>query len=78
MAVYVWYDLMGPGGMPRELVSRLHSEVARALANPSLKERFVAQGSEVAGGSPGQFSNLIRTELSRWQDVIKASGVTPL
>lgn len=77
MVVYVWYGLVGPAGMPKKLVSTLNAEAIKATAVPSVKERFIAQGAEVVGSSPEDFTKYIRSELQRWTAVIKAAGVTP-
>jgi tripartite-type tricarboxylate transporter receptor subunit TctC len=77
MTIYAWYGLVGPAGMPKEVVIKLHAEVVKAIAVPSVKERFTTQGGEPVGSSPEEFSNLIRNELRRWAEVIKSAGITP-
>ncbi|MBI4190615.1 MAG: tripartite tricarboxylate transporter substrate binding protein [Betaproteobacteria bacterium] len=76
MADYVWYGFVGPAGMPNQVVNKLHAEVIKALAVASVKERFIALGSELVGSSPEEFSMLIRSELRRWAEVIKSAGIT--
>jgi tripartite-type tricarboxylate transporter receptor subunit TctC len=77
MAVYSWYGFVGPAGLSTEVVARVRAETARALSVPLVKERFLAQGAELVGGSPEDFSKLIRSELKRWAEVVKAAGITP-
>ena len=77
MSVYGWQGLVGPAGMPRDIVNRLQAEVAKALALPAVRDPFVAQAGEVAGTSPEEFSAYIRSELPRWAEVIKSAGITP-
>jgi tripartite-type tricarboxylate transporter receptor subunit TctC len=77
MTVYTWSGLLGPAGLPKEVVTRLHAEVVKALAAPPVKERFIAEGAELVGSSPGEFSKHIRSELQRWAEVIKSAGITP-
>jgi len=77
MTVYLWFGLVGPAGMPKHVVDKLHAEVVKALAVPAVRERFVAQGAEVVGSSPQEFSAYIRDEVRRWADVTKAAGITP-
>lgn len=77
MTIYSWFGLVGPAGMPKEVVNKLHAEVVKALAVPSVKERYIAQGAELVGSSPEEFSILIRNELRRWAEVIKSAGITP-
>lgn len=75
MTIYAWYGFMGPAGIPKEIVNRLRTEVVKALAVSSVKDRF--QGSELVGNSPGEFSKQVRDEMRRWADVIKSAGITP-
>ena len=77
MAVYSWYGFAGPAGLPAEVVTKIHAETVKALAVPLVRERFLAQGAELVGSSPEEFSKLIRSELRRWAEVVKATGITP-
>ncbi len=77
MTIYNWNGLIGPAGMPKEVVNKLHAEVIKALAMPSVRERYIAQGGEVVGSSPEEFSKHIRNELQRWAEVIKSAGIAP-
>lgn len=77
MVVYVWYGLMGPAGLPKEVVNTLYGEVLKTLAVPAIKERFAAQGAEVSGSSPEEFSRYFAVELRRWSEAVKAAGITP-
>jgi tripartite-type tricarboxylate transporter receptor subunit TctC len=76
MTIYAWAGLVGPGGMNKTLVNKLHSEVLRTLAIPSVKERFVGQDAEMVGSSPEEFLKLIRNELKLWAEVIELAGIT--
>jgi len=69
-----WYGVLGPAGMSKNIVSRLNTEIARALAQPDMNERFVAQGVDLQSSTPEQFSALIRTELVKWRKVVKEAG----
>ena len=77
MTVYLWYGLAGPAGMSKEVVNKLQAEVVKALALPSVKKQFVSKGAETIGSTPDEFSKLIRNELQRWAEVVKAAGITP-
>ena len=76
MVVYVWFGLVGPAGIPKAIVDRLHAEVAKAVADPSMKERFVTQDAELVGSAPEEFSKMIRGEVQRWAEIIKAAGIS--
>ncbi|HET7779152.1 MAG TPA: tripartite tricarboxylate transporter substrate binding protein, partial [Rudaea sp.] len=71
----VWYGLLAPAGTPREIVNRLNGEVVRALQQPDYRKLLVGNTIEPVGGSPEQFSQYIRSELTKWSKVIKDAGV---
>lgn len=66
--------VVGPAGIPREIVARLNAEFAKAVNMPDSKERLAKQGTEVRTGTPEQFGEFIRTEMARWAKVVKESG----
>lgn len=70
-----WYGIFAPTGTPPEIVARLNQESLKVLAQPDLKERFLTQGLEVAGGTPAQFAAYLRAELDKWAKVIKANNI---
>jgi len=73
--VTVWFGLVAPAGTPREVVQKLNAETVRILAMPDVRERFLAQGVEPAGGTPEQFGEHIRTQMAKWAKVVADAGV---
>lgn len=71
----VWYGVSAPAGTPREIVVRLNAEIVRALAAPDFRQRFEADANEAIGGTPEQFGSYIKTELGRWEKLIKSTGI---
>jgi tripartite-type tricarboxylate transporter receptor subunit TctC len=71
-----WFGLLGPAGLPREIVSRLQGEVSRALRIPEIRDKLIAQGADPVGGPPDEFAAYIREETARWSRVVKSSGAT--
>ncbi|HET7159973.1 MAG TPA: tripartite tricarboxylate transporter substrate binding protein, partial [Burkholderiales bacterium] len=69
-----WYGVLGPARMPRAIIDKLNSEIARSLAQPDIKERFVSQGIGMQASTPEQFGALIKTELVKWRKVVRDSG----
>jgi tripartite-type tricarboxylate transporter receptor subunit TctC len=69
-----WYGVLGPAGMPRPLVNRLNAEIARAVSQPDMGERFVAQGIDLQSGTPEQFAALIKSEVVKWRKVVRDAG----
>jgi len=72
--VTVWYALLGPAAMPREIVKVLGDATVRAARSPDLRQKLVDQGAEPVGNTPEEFSKLLREEVARWAEVVKISG----
>jgi tripartite-type tricarboxylate transporter receptor subunit TctC len=69
-----WFGLFAPAGTPRAIVDKIQSDVARALALPEVRERFIAQGADPGGNTPEQFAAFIRAETDKWTRVVKFSN----
>jgi tripartite-type tricarboxylate transporter receptor subunit TctC len=69
-----WYGLLAPTGTPRAITARLHSEYAKALALPGVKQRLENLGFEIVASPPDVFGAYIKTEIVKWAKVVKASG----
>jgi tripartite-type tricarboxylate transporter receptor subunit TctC len=74
--VTAWYAVFGPAGMPRPVVSRLQTEIAKGLQAPDVKERFAALGATPVGTTPEELDRHVRAELARWSKVIKAGNIS--
>lgn len=72
--VIPWYGLMTAGGTPASTVSKLNSEVNRALSLPDVKERLANLGAEALGGPAERFSRQIASDIAKYAKVIKESG----
>jgi len=70
-----WYGLLGPAGMPRELVERIQRDVAAVLTTPEMKESLLSQGCIAVAGSPQALTALITREYELWAKVVKSGGV---
>jgi len=66
--------VVGPAGIPREIVSKLNSELIKVLALEEMRERFAKQGTEVRTGTPAALGQWLKTEQARWAKVVKESG----
>jgi len=69
-----WIGFVAPAGTPRAIVDRLNEETVKILALPDVRERFVSQGAEPVGNSPGEFAAYIKAEIAKWGKVIRESG----
>ena len=72
--VTTWGGLVGPAGLPKEVIARLNAALNRALSLPSVIERFTSLGYETAKTTPEQFDGLIQTEFVRWSGVVRSVG----
>ena len=69
-----WGGVIGPARLPRDIVLKLNTEIRAALATPALVERFRQLDSEIDGGTPEQFLELVRRETPKWAEVVRRSG----
>jgi tripartite-type tricarboxylate transporter receptor subunit TctC len=76
VAVVGWSGLLAPAGVPPQIISRLHSGMAKALAMPDVKDAILRQGSKaVSSSSPEAFERYIKSEAQKFHPVIKAAGL---
>jgi tripartite-type tricarboxylate transporter receptor subunit TctC len=69
-----WYGVIGPAGMPANIVQRLHEELIKVLAQPDVRERIIGDGSEPVGSTPREFRDFMAADLAKWTKVVKESG----
>ena len=70
----IWNGLIAPGATPRAIVERLNQTVVQQLKSADLRERYAAIGAEVLTSTPQAFDAFIRSEMTKWEKVIKASA----
>jgi tripartite-type tricarboxylate transporter receptor subunit TctC len=73
--VVAWYGIVAPARTPEEVIGRLNSEIVKVLRTADLSERLTSQGVELVASTPGQFDAHIRSEMSKWDKVLKAAGI---
>jgi tripartite-type tricarboxylate transporter receptor subunit TctC len=71
-----WFAVMAPAGTPRTIVRTLHAEMVKALADPEVRDKFIAQGLTPRGTSPGELARDMRAQLARYGQLIKQAGIT--
>ena len=69
------YGMFGPRGLPANVVTIWNREVANLLRTADMQERLASAGIEPAGGPPAQFRDALKTDLERWQKVVKAANI---
>ena len=77
LEVYSWQAVAAPKGLPKDVLTKLHAAIVAALNDPDTRARFDVQGFDVVANTPEQFTEFVKTELSRWKQVVEAAGIKP-
>ncbi len=72
-----WFGFFGPAGLPQEVVTRLNTEIVRAVQAPDVAAKLTDNGMTGIGGSPAEFAALIQDGIARYGAIIKAAGIQP-
>ncbi|MBI1990191.1 MAG: tripartite tricarboxylate transporter substrate binding protein [Betaproteobacteria bacterium] len=70
-----WYGLLAPAATPKPAIARLHSEAVKALRAPDVVEKLTGQGAEPVASTPEEFTAFIRSETSKWANLVKAANM---
>ena len=69
-----WGGIVAPTGLPPDITARLNSELNKAIKTQALKTAYFNMGFEPSGGSSADFAAMMKSEIPKWQAVIKRSG----
>jgi len=69
-----WYGIMTTARTPAAIITRLHSEIGKAMLSPDMKARVLADGSDIVISTPDAFGKHLKNEIIKWTKVIKMSG----
>ena len=72
----LWLSISGPAGMPKDLVQRLTTEIAKALKDPDLQAKFREAGVDADSMSGDELLRYMRSEDAKWGKVVKETGAT--
>ena len=75
---YGWLALLGPAGMPKPVVDRLHKAIEEAVNDPTVRSRFVEQGAEPVSPGPDELQRFIASETAKWKATIEKAGIEPM
>jgi len=70
-----WYGIAVPASVPRDIITRLNTELVRILGMPDTREKFAIDGSEPAPSTPEQFAAFLRDEHQKWGRVVREAKV---
>ena len=73
--ILTWNGLMAPAGTPNEIVERIAKTVGRAVKDPKISDRLIANGVDPLGNSPDEFAAQIAADIALWAEAVKIAGV---
>lgn len=73
--VISWFGLLAPAKTPKEIVAKLHAEIAKLMRTPAIKGRLATDGSDPVGSTPEELGAYIQAEITKWGKVVRASGM---
>jgi tripartite-type tricarboxylate transporter receptor subunit TctC len=69
-----WHSIVAPAGTPPDIVKKLHEAAVAALREPQTNKQLSELGLDVVGNTPAEMAVMLKEDLPRWAEVIKASG----
>ena len=70
-----WVGVLAPAGTPREIVATVHATMVKVLHSEKVTGQFTKAGTEIVASSPEEFSAHIRTEIAKWQQLLKGRNL---
>ncbi|MFC0385209.1 tripartite tricarboxylate transporter substrate binding protein [Muricoccus vinaceus] len=71
-----WFGILGPAGIPREVVDRASADAAAAMRRPDIERQMVEQGADPVGSTPAEFGTFLDAEIARWAGIVRLSGAS--
>lgn len=71
-----WHGMLAPAKVPREITLRLNKEIRQIMDTPDVQKMLLAEGGEIATSTPEEFASFLRSEVTKWAQVIKRAGIT--
>jgi tripartite-type tricarboxylate transporter receptor subunit TctC len=72
-----WNGILAPARLPQSIVTRLNAEIVKIGNTPEIREQATAQGVELSTNTPQEFAVYIKTQIARFAEVVKATGMKP-
>jgi tripartite-type tricarboxylate transporter receptor subunit TctC len=70
-----WWGILAPAGTPQEIVDKVHAALAAAQDSPETQKRLESEGADVVRMSSEEFGAFMVSEMSKWEKVVKESGM---
>ncbi|MBI4192818.1 MAG: tripartite tricarboxylate transporter substrate binding protein [Betaproteobacteria bacterium] len=72
----IWWGMLGPAGMPRDIVTKINSEIGAILRDPETVKWFTLQAADPVTATPDDFRRLIAADITKWIKVAKEAGIS--
>ena len=73
--VVLWYGVLGPKGLPQNIVARWNAEIRKATKLPDMKERLISEGFDIDDSPPAVFQAMLKRDVAKWIKVVKDAKV---
>ncbi len=70
-----WFALFAPAGTPQAAIRKIHAETLKVMSTPDVSERLQSQGLKIETGSPHDLAGYVKSEIARWDKVVKEAGI---
>ena len=70
-----WHGILAPSGTPLPIIDRLNTEIRKITSSRDVRDRLASMGAEPVSGTPDDFTNLIKSEIVKYQKLLIAAGV---
>jgi tripartite-type tricarboxylate transporter receptor subunit TctC len=70
-----WFGVLGPKGLPDDIVEKLHASIAAALARPEVRKNFSDRNVEAHGSTPAELGAIIKEETAQWGPVVRKAKI---
>jgi tripartite-type tricarboxylate transporter receptor subunit TctC len=70
-----WFGLMGPAGLPKPIVDKIHAEATKVMAQPDVRQKLEGLGLQLVGNTPAELAEIVKNEMPMWGKVIKDAGI---
>jgi len=73
--VVLWYGVLGPKGLPKNIVARWNTEIRKATKLPDTKQRLISEGFDIDDSPPEVFQAVLRRDVEKWKKVVKEAKI---
>jgi tripartite-type tricarboxylate transporter receptor subunit TctC len=76
--VTAWFAFYAPAGTPKEVVSKLHDSISKALKAPDVQKQLLDIGVEVVGSTPEELGKVTQNEIDKWKRIVREAKIPPV